>query len=156
VKARLKLGVVLSLSLGLAALVMLGLPLLYLTLPNPTPVPVPDIAEAGRGVYLVADGKTVRLFPFSQQADALPSGSASAAAVEGVVVAVRQTGPASAYRLATVGGDALDADVALERTGELTLVRVTPGRLPAGDYELAYPRESIYGGEEYVYFRVSP
>ena len=151
-----RLALVLSLSLGLAAVVMLGLPLLYLTLPNPTPVPVADIAEAGRGIYLVADGRTLRLFPFSQAAEAMPASSAEAHAVDSLIVAVRQPGAEDAYRLRQLGGEHAEATVTLEREAALTLVHVTPAVLPAGDYELAFPRESIYGGEDYVYFSVSP
>lgn len=157
VSQRARLALVLALSLGTASTLMLGLPLLYLTLPNPSVERLAAVEGSGRGMYLQADGQSYRLFPRSQPLRRAASDVPVVHEIDRVLVLVRQPGRPSEYRMRVLGGAAVPADVETAADGDLTAVAVKPARrnLAAGTYEVTVPRESMFGGEDYVYFTIS-
>lgn len=150
------LRLVLALSLGTASCVMLGLPLIYLRLPNPRPTEVPDLKAAGRGVYLRSAEETWRLFPHAAALEAAPADAPRVSAVEAIIVAARQPGALEGYRIRRLPDrEQLPALESTASSGDSVLVRLEPAELATGIYEVTVPRESIYGGTDFVYFTVS-
>lgn len=152
---RWKLRVLLAGTLGVATVVMLGLPAILLTLPDPGPRTVVSVAQAGRGAYARGDATTWRLFPRAEPADRLPPDAPAMHAPVELVVAARQAGDPAAYVVRRLDGAALPLAAKTERCGRLTLVVIGVTGLASGSYELSLPRESMYGGTDFVYFSVS-
>jgi hypothetical protein len=152
---RTKVRLLVASTLGLAAVIMLGLPALFLTLPNPVARPVASLEAAGSGVYVGGDGKTWRLFPRATPLAEIPADAPILGRPAEVLVAVRQPGELAAYRVTALGGAQLKVRPRLRRQGKLEVVAIDVSALGKGSYQLEMPRESIYGGSDFAYFRVS-
>lgn len=142
--------------IGFAAAVLAvgGSPFVLMLLPNPQPVLVADVREQLPGDYVTSGAKTYHLFPRAEQVESFPDDSAVVGPDAVFVVKYRQLANLEGYTLWSFD-DGERVEIAHD-LGTPNLLQLRPREpLPAGRYYAVVARESIYGGEDYVYFSVS-
>ena len=149
-----KTRIIMAVAIG-ATFAFVGLaPFALMLVPNPRPVVVSDIATQMPGDYVRTGGLTYHVFPKAKQISTFPKDALVGAPDSVFIVKYRQLADLSAYTVRSFEGD---RDIAVERdvsTPELLQLRPR-SPLAAGQYYAIVARESIYGGEDYVYFAVS-
>lgn len=143
--------------LALVAIVLAvgAAPFMLMLLPNPSPVAIRDVAEQLPGTYIQTGSATYHVFPRAEQVATFPADSLVAGPDAVFVVKYRQLADLSAYQVTTFEGA---REVAVDRdTTAAKLLRLRPRQpLAPGRYVVRVPRESIYGGDDFVYFAVKP
>lgn len=143
-----------AVAFGAIVLAVGAAPFALMLLPNPTPVAVTDIAGQLPGNYIETGAKVYHVFPRAEEVEVFPADSLIAGPDAVFVVKYRQLASLSAYRMTTADGS---REVPTRKdTRERKLLRMRPRRpLAVGRYRVQVARESIYGGDDFVYFSVS-
>ena len=129
-------------------------PFALMLVPNPRPVVVADIATQMPGAYVRTAGLLYHVFPRAEQASTFPQDELVAGPDAVLIVKYRQLADLSAYTMWSFeGGRQIDVECDVGTPALLQLKPRSP--LATGRYYAIVPRESIYGGEDYVYFAVS-
>lgn len=128
-------------------------PFALMLLPNPRPVAVEDVASQMPGDYVRTGGRVFHVFPHAEQVSTFPDDALEADSDAVFIVKYRQLAELSAYTLWSFDRS---EQIAVERdVGTPELLQLRPRSLLApGHYYAVVARESIYGGEDYVYFAV--
>lgn len=138
-----------------ALLLIAGLaPLALMTLPNPVPVRVSDPATQVDGIYVGTASEVYHVFPYAETpadfpVDALVTQPSARLWVKYSVLSTLDSYAILAYP----GG----AEVPSARdTSTPRVLEVRPlAALKPGAYYAQVPRDSLLGGTDYVYFRVT-
>ncbi len=141
--------------LGVALILTALAPFVLMLLPNPRPVAVADLAKQLPGNYIRSGSETYHVFPRAERTSAFPADSLAADPSCVFVVKYRQLAQLDAYTMWS-----FDTGKPVMVTRDTTvpkLLQLKPNApLAAGRYYVVVARESIYGGEDYVYFSVGP
>jgi hypothetical protein len=137
-----------------SSLVVFLLPFSLMLLPNPAPKRVTDMTAEPTGVYLVVAGATYHVFPHAELQQAFPTEAAVARPDSTLLVKYRNLADPSLYAVHVFPGG---AEVPLGRDDRASdhVLALKPRALPPGRYYLTTQREGMYGGTDYVYFRVA-
>lgn len=142
-------GIALAVAFGAAGLA----PFSLMLLPNPVPVEVSDISVQMPGNFVESDGHVYHVFPYAEEVTSFPKEAPVVGPDAVFIVKYRQLAQLSAY---TVWSFETHKEVSVARdTSEPKLLQLRPETpLTDGRYYAVVARESIYGGEDYVYFEV--
>ncbi|HEY3318551.1 MAG TPA: hypothetical protein VGK50_09030 [Coriobacteriia bacterium] len=143
----------LAVFLAASGLLVFLLPFSLMLLPNPAPMRVSDLSSAPTGVYLRASGAEYRVFPFGAEQSSFPGASGSAARDSVVLVKYRNLSDLAGYALHSFPSR---SEVPVRRVVHASehVLELRPKPLPAGRYYVTTTREGMWGGTDYVYFRV--
>lgn len=148
--AKIAIGSVLAVALLIAGLA----PFALMLLPNPKPVEVLDVSAQPPGTYIADSSGTYHVFPRADKVEDFPGDSLRTFPEAKIQVKYRQLSGMDGYSIHAFPGGGVVAtkpDTSIPKV--LTLVPVK--RLAPGRYYAIVARESIYGGEDYIYFEVA-
>jgi hypothetical protein len=129
-------------------------PFLLMLLPNPLPVKVTDVAAQPPGAYIAIRSGTYHVFPRAEASDGFPKDALAADPGADVWVRYKELDAMRSYGIYSFPADReVHVSKTIARPGLLELRPVEP--LPAGLYYAALSRDGIFGGTDFVYFRVS-
>jgi hypothetical protein len=148
-------------TVGLGVSLLLGslviLPVLPWTMGIVTDVKhvyTPSVPEENRGAYLVTPQGAMQLYAWYVEPAIFPGDAPTldADAIRSIVVVQKQFAAPEDYRLFNLtAGRPIAWQSARTQAMHLTL---TPAPLPAGDYVLVVPTDSMFGGQTQHYFRL--
>lgn len=114
------------------------------------------VPARARGAYLVTARGVLQLYPWDVDPSRFPGDAPTLAAsqVRSLAVVQKQPGDGPRYRLVDLGEGKILAWHRIVRRG--TMLSLEPPALHPGRYVLEVPAESMFGGTQRHYFRVSP
>lgn len=145
---------VIIVALGSSILVLAIFPFLLMTIPDPHPYRVQTLAGEVSGTFVAVPDGYYKLYPYSAPLFSFPSDALLVQSSQPtMVVKFRQANELALFALTRYGGETI---LLAKKPLTDTTLELTPDQaLPAGDYVLTAPRDSVDEGIDSFYFRVS-